>query len=211
MGQLAIALDLAGRPCLLVGGGAVAGRKAEALHGAGAQVTVVAPRLHEALAALPGLIIRRRSFLPGDVEGQMLVFACTDDRSVNAAVAEAATAAGAWVNVVDDPAACTFFVNGVVRRGDLTVSVGTAGASPALAKRIREELETRFGEAYGPFVELLGRLRGEVVEAEADPARRRALFERMAALSCEQVYAEGGAPALERALRDLWAPVEARD
>ncbi len=211
MGQLAISLDVAGRACLVVGGGAVGRRKVDALREAGARVTLVAPDVDPALAAGPDLIVQQRPFQATDVLGHTLAFACTNDRAVNATIATAARAAGVWVNVADDPEACTFFVNGAVRRGTLSIAVGTAGASPALARHIREQLEAQFGEAYGPFVELLGRLRPDVVRAEPDAERRRALFSRLAALPCEQLYAEGGAAALERALRDVLTPAEARD
>ena len=211
MGQLPICLDVAGRACLVVGGGAVARRKVDALRDAGARVTVVAPEVDPALAEGPEVVVHRRPFDPQDAQDQALVFACTDDRAVNAAVAAAATAAGGWVNVADDPDACTFFVSAAVHRGPLSIAVGTAGASPALARRIREQLETEFGEAYGPFVELLGQLRAEVVAAEPDETRRRALFAQMAALPCEQIFADGGVDGLERALREVWAPAEARD
>lgn len=210
MGQLSISVQLPGRPCLVVGGGDVARRKTRALLRGGARVTVVAPELSPDFPVGPGLTVHRRAFAPADAQGHDLVFACTDSREVNAAVAAAAREAGAWVNVADDPAASTFFVNATLRRGDLTIGIGTAGASPALARRIREELEGRYGAAYEPFVAILGRLREDVVAAEPDPARRRELFARLAAVPCESILADGGEAALEAALRVIIADAEAR-
>lgn len=196
---------------MVVGGGTVARRKVDALVAGGAHVTVVAPDVDPAIQAGDTLTVHRRPFRPEDVTGAALVFACTNDRAVNAAVAHAARDAGAWVNVADDPEACTFFVAADVERGPLTIAVSTGGASPALARRIRAELDVRYGEAYGPFVELLGQLRREVLQRERDPERRRTLFTRMAALPCEDLYATGGVAAIESALRDVLAPVEVRE
>ncbi len=211
MGQLCVSLDVRGRRCLVVGGGAVARRKVDALHDAGAAVTVVSPQVDDAIAALPDVTIHTRPFASADIADVELVFACTGDPAVNARVSDSARATGVWVNVVDDPDACTFFVNAAVQRGPLTIAVGTAGASPALSRRIREELETQYGPAYEPFVTLLGRLRSEVLAGVADPERRRALFAELAALPCESVYANGGEAALERGLRQLLEPAEATE
>jgi len=209
MGQLAITLEMRGRRCLVVGAGAVAWRKIASLCEAGATVTVVAPDISIELTDEFPIHAHKRMFSPDDIAGTELVFACTDDAGVNAAVAEAATAAGLWVNVADDPAACSFFVNAAVQRGDLTIAVGTQGASPALSRRIRESLEAQFGPAYGPFVALLGQLREEVLLSEPDPERRRAAFARMAAVPCEQIIAERGMSGLEAAVRSAMANTEA--
>lgn len=211
MGQLCVSLEVRGRRCLVVGGGAVARRKVDTLCAAGATVTVVAPQVEDAIATMPNVTIHERPYAPADIADAELVFACTGDPAVNARVGDDARAGGAWVNVVDDPDACTFFVNAAVQRGPLTIAVSTAGASPALSRRIREELETRYGPAYEPFVTLLGRLRGEVLSGVPDPERRRTLFAEMAALPCESVFAAGGEAALERGLRQLLEPAEATE
>lgn len=201
MGQLSIALQLPGRRCLVVGGGDVARRKVTTLLRGGAQVTVVAPEVAEEFPSDTALIVHRREFEAADAEACDLVFACTDDRAVNAAVAKAATKGGVWVNVADDPDASTFFVNAAVQRGDLSIGVSTAGASPALARRIRKTLEAQFGEAYAPFVNLLADMRKEVFATESAPEKRRAAFDRMAAVPCERIMADGGVNALAGALR----------
>ena len=149
-------LDVRGRTALVVGGGAVAERKAAGLARAGACVRVVAPTVTAGLEAhaRDGLVdLRRRAFRENDVEGVFLVYAATDDAAVNEAVYAEAEARGVPANVVDDPAHCSFIVPSVVRRGPLQLAVSTSGAAPALAKRLRRELEGRFpglGGLRGP-------------------------------------------------------------
>lgn len=133
-------LQLTGVPVLLVGGGRVAARKAEALLAAGAAVTVVAPRVDPGLQR-SAAACHLRAYRPGDIAGHRLVMTATDDAAVNAAVAADAVAAGVWVNSADDPANCTFILPAVARDGAVTVAVSTAGASPALASHLRSRLQ----------------------------------------------------------------------
>jgi precorrin-2 dehydrogenase/sirohydrochlorin ferrochelatase len=158
--QYPVLLMLAGRPCLVVGGGPVAARKVEGLQAAGADVTVIAPEVSPEVVAT-GARTQRRAYQRGDAAGFRLVIAATDDPEVNAAVYEDAEAAGVWVNSADDPANCSFTLPAVLRRGDLTVSVSTAGHSPALARWLRD----RIGDELGPEYEVLLRLLAERREA----------------------------------------------
>jgi siroheme synthase-like protein len=155
-----VLLSLTGRPCLVVGGGPVAARKVRGLLEAGAVVTVVAPEVSPDVEAT-GARIERRSYRPGEVTGFSLVIAATDDPEVNATVYEEADAAGVWVNSADDPAHCSFTLPAVLRRGDLTVTVSTAGHSPALARWVRDQI----GADLGPEYEVLLRLLAERREA----------------------------------------------
>lgn len=132
-------LDLAGVPVLLVGGGAVAERKLAGLVAAGAQVTVVAPRVTEGVSRMAAQV-RRRPYAANDIAGHRLVIVATDAPAVNAAAAADARAAGVWVNSADDPANCTFTLPAVVRRGPVVAAVGTGGASPALASHLRDRI-----------------------------------------------------------------------
>jgi len=169
-------LDLTGRPCLVVGGGPVAARKAEGLVRAGARVTVVAPAavasLAEAVAA-GRLTWHRRVFREEDLEEQVLAFAATDAPEVNRAVGEAARRRGVWVNRADDPAACDFHVPATLRRGAVTVAVATDGASPALAAWVRDRVATVLPPALEALAALASALRAAT---RADPAAFRALF-----------------------------------
>jgi siroheme synthase-like protein len=108
-----------------------------------------------------------------------LVIAATDDPAVNEAVCREAQAVGCPVNVVDDPAHCSFFVPAVVRRGALTIAISTGGKSPTLARRIRQQLEPLFDSAYGPLLDLLSRLRPTVQAAVSEPRRRAAFWEQL--------------------------------
>lgn len=170
-------LDLVGRDCLVVGAGAVAARKARTLLECGARVTVVGESPAAAFRALErrGVHVERRRFRARDVGRQALVIAATDDRAVNAAVAAAARRRGLPVNAVDDPENCTFIVPAVVRKGDLTVAVSTAGKSPAAARLVKERIGEVLGNEYAALVRLLGANRGRMKGAVAgQPARARA-------------------------------------
>jgi siroheme synthase-like protein len=164
-GHYPVFLDLRGRPCVVIGGGAVAERKVKGLREAGAAVTVVSPTLGPALRALAGSgQIRHigRAYRPGDLIGCRLAFVATDDGALNAAVAAEGRRRGVWVNAADDAARSDFILPSVLRRGALAVAVGTGGASPALARFIREELEAYFTADYADLAGIAGEVRGEL-------------------------------------------------
>ena len=168
--------------CVVVGGGAVAARKVAGLRQAGAKPIVISPTLCpelETQAAQGGIEVVRRPYQQGDLTGARLVIAATDDPAVNEAVCREAQAVGCLVNVVDDPAHCSFFVPAVVRRGALTIAISTGGKSPTLARRIRQQLESLFDSAYGPLLDLLSRLRPTVQAAVSEPRRRAAFWEQL--------------------------------
>ena len=173
---------IADRPCLVVGGGIVGERKVFDLLAAGAKVTVVSPELTPALAALAAQ--REIRHLPGDfqeeqVKGMALVIGATDEMAVNARVSAAAQASGIMVNIVDQPHLCTFIVPAQVRRGELTLAISTGGASPALARKIREELEDHFGPEYGPYLALLQAVRSRLLAARRGNPENAVLFKRL--------------------------------
>lgn len=155
---LQVSLDMRGRRCLVVGGGAVAVRKTTTLIEAGAAVTVVAPEV----AAMPeGAVVEERGFCEDDLDGVLLVVAATGDHHLNAHVAAAARERDIWANVADDPEASTLVLPAVVRRGALRIAVSTGNASPAFAGRLRRDLEEHFGPEYADLTALLARLRTE--------------------------------------------------
>ena len=133
-------LDLSGVPVLVVGAGPVGARKVEGLASAGAFVRVVAPDVSPSLKRELVAELRERPFETGDLDGVRLVVTATGDRDVDAAVAAAATVAGLWVNAADQPADCTFILPAVARNGPLAIAVSTGGASPALARRLRDHV-----------------------------------------------------------------------
>lgn len=170
---------MAGRRCLIVGGGDIATRKARKLAQAGADVTVIAPEIDDRIRRIENASLFQRPFQRGDTAGFSLVFAATGDASVNAAVARDANECGVWVNAVDDPDRCTFIAPAVVERGDLMIAVSTSGRSPALSRRIREEIERLYGEEYGEFIALLGSLRSRVKAKYKTQPEREAVFSKL--------------------------------
>jgi precorrin-2 dehydrogenase/sirohydrochlorin ferrochelatase len=165
MGYYPVLLDLAGRRCVMVGGGVVAERRIDKLLTAGAEVIVISPRLTPTLTTLvaEGRIYHEpRGYRDGDLAGADLAFVATDAGEVNAAVAREARERGLWINAADDPARCTFILPALVRRGDLTVAVATGGSSPALARAIREELETYLTDDYTTLASIAAEARREL-------------------------------------------------
>jgi precorrin-2 dehydrogenase/sirohydrochlorin ferrochelatase len=160
-----LVLRLAGRHCVVVGGGAVATRKVQGLLASGATITVIAPDLStelEDLVTAGRLRAERRPFEPADLDGAVLAFAATDSREVNRAVAEAARVRGVLVNIADDPAHCDFTVPALVRRGEIALAVSTGGRSPAFARFLREQLEGWLTDSRCELLELLAELRREL-------------------------------------------------
>ncbi len=174
---------------LVVGGGAVAARKVAALVEAGAAVEVIAPDAVGSLAALADagrVSITSRRFEPGDVAGARLVFAATNDRAVNARVAEIAREAGALVNIADDPEGSDFVTPAMHRAGELTVSV-SAGRVPGAAARVRDAIAARFDDRYAAAVGRLTTLRAARVDGGARAEWRDAVDVLLGADFCESV------------------------
>jgi len=176
MSYYPIFLELAGRRCVAIGGGAVAERKVEGLLQAGAAVTVISPRQTALLKTWAGekrINVIAREYQPGDLKGYELAFVATEDKEVNAAVSREGKASGVWVNAADDPDHCDFILPSVLHRGELTVAVATGGASPALSRLIREELESYFGADYAVLVEVAAEARKELKENFSNTAPDR--------------------------------------
>jgi precorrin-2 dehydrogenase / sirohydrochlorin ferrochelatase len=150
-----VMLDLADVRCLIVGGGAVATRKAKELVACGARLTVIAPFVSEGLRAMPLAEILERGYQSGDGDGFQLIMTATDNRDVNALVAQDARAAGQWVNSADDPDNCSFILPALIRQGPVTVAVSTGGASPSLAGWLRDRIGTSIGPDVGAAAEAL--------------------------------------------------------
>jgi siroheme synthase-like protein len=154
-------LVLAGRSCLVVGGGRVALTKVRGLADAGARVTVVAPEVVPEVAAVAD-VVELRPYRPGEAAGYRFVIAATGDPQVNQQVYDDGEAAGVWVNSADDPQRCSAVLPARVRQGRLTLTVSTGGHSPAVAAWVRERLAREYGPEYDQLVGLLSEAREEV-------------------------------------------------
>ncbi len=205
-------LDLRDRPCVVIGGGAVAAEKVRGLLDAGARVTVIAPAVTgplEALAAEERIVLRRRSYRPGDLKAVFLAIAADGDRDTRTAIWQEAEAERVVLNSVDDAAHCHFIAPAIHRRGDLVVAVSTAGKSPALAVRLRDRFAAEIGPEYGALLELFGELRPEIASREPDFGRRTALWYRLVDLDLAADLRRGDVEAARRraqALLDAAAP-----
>jgi precorrin-2 dehydrogenase/sirohydrochlorin ferrochelatase len=201
-------VDLTGKPVVVVGGGTIALDKVELFLKFDAAITVVSPELHPALAThLAAGRIRHlsRAYRTGDLAGAALAVGATDDRAVNSRVSADARAASIPVNVVDTPAECSFIVPSVVTQGEMVIAVSTGGASPALAKRLRRDLEARYGPAYGEFVALLRRVRERLLREGAPFPDRQAFFERALAGDTLDLVDRGNLAAVEARLDEMVA------
>jgi len=193
---LPVSLVVAGRRCLVVGGGPVALRKASALCEAGAALTAVAPSFVEGFLELPARL-HRRPYQPGEAASYRLVVAATGRREVDRQVSADAEAAGVLVNAVDDPASCSLIWPAVLRRGCVTVAVSTGGASPALASWLRDRIAALVGPETAVLAELVGAARRAVHEAGSST---EGLDWPAAIATAEGALAEGGTEAAARAL-----------
>lgn len=159
-----IFVNLKGALCVVVGGGEVAERKARALLESGGRVRIVSPRLSRGMKALAGrgvVEVAARPFGPSDLEGAFLVIAATSDAAVNRLVASEAEGRGLLVNVVDVPSLGNFIAPSVVRQSGLSIAISTSGKSPALARKLRLELEKSFVPGYAMLLEIVAEVRNE--------------------------------------------------
>jgi precorrin-2 dehydrogenase len=153
-----VSLVVTGKRCVVVGGGSVAARKTRALVAAGADVLVIAPEICEEIKGLP-VKVAERPYRRGDLSAAWLALAATDNPSVNRQVFADGQDVRVWVNVADDPEACSFTLPAVMRRGPVTVAVSTSGYSPALAGWIREQIAADVGPEVALLAELLAEAR----------------------------------------------------
>lgn len=201
-------LRVEGRVVCVVGGGGVAERKVCSLLEAGARVRLVSPETTETLRRLAeegSIEWIPTPFEPSLLEGSVLVFAATDNRRVNAHIAELASQRNLWVNVADSLEESSFVVPATVRRGDLQIAVSTGGSSPLLGRRIREELESRYGEEYEVFCDLLAEARTLAKQTLFSQQEREAFFSALMDSSFLELLREGN---LDEARRRVLQMVE---
>jgi precorrin-2 dehydrogenase/sirohydrochlorin ferrochelatase len=183
MSLFPIFLKLTARPCTVIGAGKLAESKIESLLAANARVTVIAPRANDRITALADsgeLTLHLREYATGDLANQFLVVAATDVPTVNRAVFAEAESSGVLINAVDDPPFCDFYFPSVVRRRDLQIAISTAGHSPALAQRLRKEINELLPLDAGDWLAELGNLRREVLQMEPLNESRNQLLHTLA-------------------------------
>ena len=205
MDYLPAFLNIKGRPCLIVGGGEVAARKAGLLLRAGAKLKVVAPEIGGDMADLAKsavVSVEQRAFVPDDLLGPSLVIAATDDAALNLQVSDLARNNGLPVNVVDQPDLCTFIMPSIVDRSPVLVAVSTGGASPVLARLIRARLETLIPSGFGQLALLAREFRDEVKKRIKESGMRRRFWEHVLDGPIAEMTFAGRADAARRALRD---------
>jgi precorrin-2 dehydrogenase/sirohydrochlorin ferrochelatase len=201
MGYLPIFLAMERRRCVVIGGGDIAARKVSQLLAAGAQVTVISPRLVRALAILAEsatITYHARKWERGDLRGFDLAFAATDDLGAHREISNEARELGVMLNVADEPELCDFIAPAVVRRGDLQIAISTSGASPATAARIRRELEDRFGWEYAAALKLLRAARDYLLANDSDVSSRGRKLAALAASDLTGRLRVGDRAAVER-------------
>jgi precorrin-2 dehydrogenase/sirohydrochlorin ferrochelatase len=192
-------VKLAGRPCVVVGAGTIAESKIESLLLAEASVTVIAPEALPRVRAWDEggeIVWKQREYESGDLAGAFLCVAATATAEVNRAVFAEATERGVLCNAVDDPPFCDFYFPSVVRRGELQIAISTAGESPALAQRLRKEINAQLPLDTGEWLTELGRLRREVTAVEPIGEPRKLLLHELAQ---REVCGFDGCPARMRA------------
>ena len=182
MDYFPIFLSLKNKPCLVVGGGAIAVRKIELLIKADADITVIAPEITTALTTLQNrypINIQQRPFLNEDVKDYRLIVSATNQPEVNQQVANAATTYDKLVNVVDNPALCNFIFPAIIDRSPIVAAVSSGGKAPVLARLLRARLESHIPAAYGHLAQLAGKYRTVVKQHILQPAERRTFWEQV--------------------------------
>ena len=173
-------LDLQNISCLVIGGGQVGERKVKTLQSCGAKVYLISPELTPYLKGEIGqsrITWLAQSYQTEHLQDMSLVIGATDDPKLNEKIGREAWERGMLVNIVDSPKECNFILPSLVSRGDLTLAISTAGKSPALAKKIRQDLEKQFPEIYGLYLELLGQIRTHVLARGMSQKENKKIFE----------------------------------
>lgn len=201
-------LKLKGRRCVVIGGGAMGLEKSEGLLACGGDVTVISPDAGpelEALAAEGSITWEQRDYVgPEDLEAVFMVIACTDSTETNIRVYEDAEKRAMLVNIVDVPPLCNFILPAIVRTGPLAIAISTAGASPALAKRMKREISALFGEEYAQLAIMLNETRGWAKGTLPTYQDRKAFFEEIVNGEPDPIalLRDGDAPAVQDVIAD---------
>lgn len=198
---LPISLDINGKPCLVIGGGAVALRKVKLLLDYGAIVIVIAPDIAPSLRSLAQrrkITLYQRTFRKTDLEGRYLVYAATNDRAVNRKIFEMANTQGVLVNVVDDPALCSFIMPAIYQKGALQIAVSTGGEFPGMAKALRNRIAESLADDISDFIEILARLRREIISSKTSEREKKRCIRWLCSEKTYTIFKKHGKDALLR-------------
>ncbi|OEF98074.1 hypothetical protein BHF71_03375 [Vulcanibacillus modesticaldus] len=175
-------IDLSHKSCVVIGGGKVAQRKISSLLESQANVTVISPKVTpniEELSRKEAITWINRGYYQGDLKGFFLVIIATDNSELNLSIYRAVDHSTQFVNIVDHPELCTFVVPSTFKRGHLQIAITTGGASPGLSKKIRQDLEKRYGVEYDDYTAFLARMRKWILSQNIDQERRRHYFSKL--------------------------------
>ncbi len=204
-----INLDIDDRQVVVVGGGTVASRKCLRLVAAGARVRVIAPALDATLStmAASGRVSHvARKYSPGDLAGAFLVFAATGDRGINRAVAAEARDRGILADIADAPELGSFTSPAVVSRGDLLIAISTGDRSPALARKVRTEVENRFGPEYATALAILGAIREKLLTETGNSAYNKQILNALVDRDLPALVKNQSRDDIDRLLVELFGP-----
>ncbi len=199
MAKYPIFLELGSRRVVVIGGGAVAVRKVQALLAAGARVVVVAERIDDMLTALcrnTDVELIKSKYSKNYLAGALLAIAATNNHPLNKQIYKDCQELEVLCNVVDVPELCDFFVPAVVKRGDLQIAIGTEGRCPAYAGHLRKKLEGIFTEQHGQFLAELEKLRKKIIQEVSDPADRKIILGQLADDESFEYFVENGSAKL---------------
>jgi precorrin-2 dehydrogenase/sirohydrochlorin ferrochelatase len=206
MSYYPIFVDLKDQGVLVVGGGEVAERKIKNLLAYSCRIYIVSSHLTSQLKELVARdevqLIDTES-LDNLLDGVFMVIAATDDSQLNSRIASKAKERGILVNSVDQPRDCTFIMPSIVKHGDLQIAISTGGKSPAMAKKIRQELENTFGPEYASFIELLGLLRRELISKGKPSSDNKIIFQRLVESPLLELIKEGDIQAVRSSLSSI--------
>jgi len=197
-----IMMDVRGKRVVVIGAGSVGQRKVVSLHQAEAIVTLVDPELPETLD-LPPVTMLAEPYRSEHLEGAVMVFACTDNRELNARVARDARGAGAIVNAADQNEDCDFFAPATIHDGDVVVAIGTGGASPALSALLKSALKTALPESIGQFAELLATIRTELRDRLDTHEARGAVLKQLVTQETIEAFTKDGEPTVRAILEQI--------
>jgi precorrin-2 dehydrogenase / sirohydrochlorin ferrochelatase len=187
-------MDISGKTCLVVGGGAVAERKARMLLKFDAVVRLVSPKVTKGLLKLSAagrLALEEHEYKEGDLEGATLVFAATDDEEINIRIKAEAEERKIPVNVVDNPRLCDFIVPSIVKRGPIVIAISTSGTLPSLSKKLRGLIAGQVSDDYVRYVDIVGRVRKLLLETEKDKEKRKRILGELGKMDIEEVNKMG--------------------